>query len=256
MLISGGSIAGTNHTKPSSPGYNNNQDAFKFGIIDDNIAYGVVCDGCSSSKYSEVGAQIAVRILANLIEYKYLDFAEHDDFHDLVSSDFYKDMMDFVYSFCEENEKEIIMDYFLFTMVFFISFPEKTFICSIGDGVYVVNDKFVELTSPEKNKPPYFGYGLIDKKYLPPLQIVEIPTENINTLLIGSDGVNDLIKSENRIIPMTGEIVGNISQFFEILSKPDLIRRRLAVINHSIFKDGNFFPGLLPDDTTMVAWKK
>ena len=261
-MLAGGSIAGTAHTKPNSPGYINNQDAFAFGTHE-NISYGIVCDGCSSTKHSEVGAQIAVKIFGNSLTHLLKYYG--DNYNYLSITEFYYD--NFVNSIVRvihgmnlnNNFKDVVMDYFLFTSVFFVIFPEKTYICSVGDGVYAVNGEITKIEAKEKNIPQYLGYGFINKDFRPSLNIVETPTESINTLMIGSDGVNDLIDAETKIIPMSGEVVGNISQFWDnpkMFSNADMVRRRLAVINHSVYKDDHFVPGLLPDDTTMVVWRK
>ena len=271
MLIAGGSIAGTAHTKPNSPGYTNNQDAFIFGAFE-NISYGIVCDGCSSSKHSEVGAKIAVKVFDDKFKQfinEIKDFPEEEHWTEGESIyEFYKEyiksLMNVTHAMNVGNDfKNVVMDYFLFTVVFFISLPEKTFICSVGDGVYAVNGEITKIEAVEKNKPQYLGYGFINKDYRPSLNIVEIPTENIETLMIGSDGVNDLIAVENKIIPMSGESVGYISQFWDnpkMFLNADMVRRRLAIINHSVPYIDNGVPmmkvGLLPDDTTLIVWRK
>src|SRR3989344_9340717 len=69
--IAGGSVPGTEHTKPGQPGWVNNQDAFVFMHTDNNLI-AIVADGCGSGAYSEAGARLGsmltVNILAELLE--------------------------------------------------------------------------------------------------------------------------------------------------------------------------------------------
>jgi hypothetical protein len=77
----------------------------------------------------------------------------------------------------------------------------------------------------------------------------QIATEKVQSILIGTDGVIDLIKAENRNLPRKLEKVGSLSQFWQsdrYFDNPDLVRRKLFLINHQA-------DGLLPDDTTLIT---
>lgn len=67
--IAAGSIVGRNHV---GPGYllkgRSNQDSYRVLFEDDLIA-GVVCDGCSSQPYSEIGSLLGARMLMNRIRF-------------------------------------------------------------------------------------------------------------------------------------------------------------------------------------------
>jgi hypothetical protein len=86
----------------------------------------------------------------------------------------------------------------------------------------------------------------------------------VESILIGTDGVSDLIKAANCNLPGKSELVGEIGQFWEddrYFKNPDAIRRQLALINREVTKPD--WPehqltkevGLLPDDTTLVVMR-
>ena len=64
--IAGGTTIGSGHAKPGEFGSVNNQDAFSMLHMPDAII-GVVCDGCSGGKHSEVGAKLAAEMLPKII---------------------------------------------------------------------------------------------------------------------------------------------------------------------------------------------
>jgi len=107
---------------------------------------------------------------------------------------------------------------------------------SIGDGVVFVNDRLTRLGPFADNAPPYPAYALTAADGDGPrFQIERIaPTSEVRSLLIGTDGVNDLIAAQDRPVPGKTETVGPISRFWKdecYFANPDAVRRRLALIN-------------------------
>lgn len=146
--------------------------------------------------------------------------------------------------------------------------PSTMVLFSIGDGVYFLNGKFSRIGPFPNNAPPYLGYSLL--KYVPDewinLQVhATMPTKEISSLLIGSDGLENLILAAENNIPGKNEKVGPINQFWEddrYFKNPDMIRRRLTLVNRTITKtdwDNRKIlkeHGLLPDDTTLIVIRR
>src|SRR5206468_1221764 len=86
------------------------------------------------------------------------------------------------------------------------------------------------------NAPPYLGYRLLDQpgEALELALLRALPTQDVHTLLIGSDGVGDLVMACEATLPGGRERVGPIDQFFRkdvYFRNPDAVRRRLALLN-------------------------
>ncbi len=280
--IASASIMGSDHAHPLLR--KNNQDAkycinHKDGVVNGIIA--VVCDGCSSSEYSEVGAHIGARVIAETIKKYYEKFYERNcgDPHYEPGS---IEIMDFPY--WEAIRKEILVkisdialalcggkvtrfskivnDYFLFSTVGALITPWGAVAFCIGDGEIIVNGNRIKVGPFPGNEPPYLAYALVEtalKDNSPELLQFSIksviPVSELQSLVIGSDGLGHLIDSADKKIPGREELVGPISQFWELdkyFQNPDAIRRRLAVINRG--HEGQ--SGLLLDDTTMVVIRR
>ena len=130
--------------------------------------------------------------------------------------------------------KRTIGDYFLFTIVGALILPEVTAIFSIGDGIIGINERLIEIGPFPNNQPPYSAYSLLDQSltgFSPDELRFTVhsvtPTNEVQTVLIGTDGVMDL----SRAFPL--------NQFWEndlYFKNPDAVRRRLALINKESIK--------------------
>jgi hypothetical protein len=259
-----GSIAGREHLRLGR----NNQDALSV-LSCDRFTLAVVCDGCGSSRHSEVGAKIGARLAIETIS-KYLELNAIADIRDpnfwqSIHQEILAQLQVFIKAM-GRNWQQTLNDYFLFTTIGVLITPESTGIFSIGDGVFLSNNGLTKLEFPG-NAPPYIAYGL---KYLwearecpPELQfhIHEFSaTAEFDHLLIGTDGVSDLIDVCDRKIPGKSEKVGHISQFWQndsYFENPDRVRRKLFLMNREVHKTGQCKEvGLLPDDTTLIAIRR
>lgn len=272
--IAVGSITGRNHIQSGK----NNQDAYYY-ISNELITIAIVCDGCGSGKHSEVGAKLGARILVETIAfYLHQDDAIIDAiFWQQVEDSMVKKLQEIALSFISDNylqdksvaEKVLSMvvnDYFLFTVVGVLITKFETIIFSIGDGVMGINGMVKPIGVKYNNVPSYLGYSLCGHPEWVQWEIqTQLPTTQVKNLFIGTDGVNDLIEAENKNIPSKEEKIGNISQFWQqerYFRNPDLIRRRLSLINKEFIKpnwQGHYLSrqsGLLPDDTTLLVMSK
>jgi len=265
----------------------NNQDAFDWRS---NASYtlGIVTDGCSrrmgpdgyQSTHCEVGAHIGARIITESIEHHLSRFVGRQiSWGDATAQIFWErvrqDILAQITVLAKSMGKsltEVIAEYFMFTVVGYLITPSRTSVFSIGDGVYVLNGEVNRIGPFPDNKPPYLTYAIspadisITHPELIKFQIHEVvPTDQVQSILIGTDGVVDLIDVAEKCLPGKTELVGPISQFWEddkYFDNPDLIRRRLFLTNRDLVKVSrperhlNRIHGLLRDDTTLVVVRR
>lgn len=265
--LAAGSVIGREHRRTGR----NNQDAYHVQVTPETLI-AVVCDGCGSGQHSEVGAKIGAKLLPKMITQT---LAESE--FDLTDSGFWTQVCDRTLShlhslivamggdYRQESYWEIVSDYFLFTLVSVIFTRSKVLFSIIGDGITFWN-KNQETISFLNNTPPYLAYNL--KPYLSqkidqyiPFQISSpIETKHIQSLVLGTDGVKELIQKSEHNIPGKTEKVGHISQFWtedRYYKNPDQLRRTLSLINREITNPGQPKEvGLLPDDTTLIVIRK
>ncbi|MEK7083307.1 MAG: protein phosphatase 2C domain-containing protein [Patescibacteria group bacterium] len=278
--IACGSVTGRDHIFTGR----NNQDAYVV-TSDGEIIVAVVCDGCSgdgqtSGRYSEVGALLG----AKLMSMSFFDSAklwmQTPGLTDMQSG--------FVFPYAEHIRQDaiahlrvlakqmgqsmtaVVNNYFLFTTVVVVITSHCTWIYSIGDGVYAINGEFTQIGPFPGNMPPYLAYGgLVDSSISPDLTTFNchksVATVDVESLMIGTDGVMDFYVAAEKNIPGKQELLGPISQFWsedKYMENPDQIRRRLALANKE-----HATPdweqrvmrkeiGLLHDDTTIVVVRR
>ncbi|KND51400.1 MAG: hypothetical protein ABA06_03770 [Parcubacteria bacterium C7867-001] len=261
FVVAGGSVPGTDHTKPGQPGWINNQDAFAW-MKTDNVLVAVVCDGCGSMPHSDVGAQLMAPLIA-----KHLAVVSED----LQPKDAFTMLERWVYPFMEHTARAIgvdvqktINEYFLFTVLGVLITPKHTVIFEAGDGVYAVNGETTVIPPYPDNAPPYLGHRFTGG--WPRNQIgirirEQRKTEEITSILLGTDGVTDVIRARDKPFPgrKEGPVFGPLSQFWEdelFVANSDMIRRGLARANREAVEDGLIKKGLLSDDTTIVVVRR
>ncbi|MFN5835872.1 MAG: protein phosphatase 2C domain-containing protein [Pseudanabaena sp.] len=252
-----GSIIGRNHVLTNK----NNQDAYQISVNEKFIA-AVVCDGCGSGKHSEVGAKLGshmvIEAIANLLNLDPNQDSEisTSEFWDSVKIHLLKHLKEFVSLFNSNKshgEMQFVNDYLLFTIVGTLITEHETVTFSIGDGAIAVNGKFTEIPPYADNAPPYLAYGL----YKPDAVHFEIrnrlPTQELESLLISTDGIMDLVTVEN------------IAQFWQesrYFQNPNAIRRKLALLNREEIKPNwqkrelTKRSGVLSDDTSLVVIRR
>lgn len=274
----GGSVIGRNHV-----GYGNvltgknNQDAALCLLFPDCLL-AVVCDGCGSSPVSEVGANLLAKFVARHARFgapllgddptpdrieRFLERVRLKTLHELSS----------LAGSCRLSgidAVEFVRDQLLATIVFAVITTRYTFIASIGDGVFAINGN-LENIGPYNNVPPYIAYALLDRQQAMPEESFRfslhalLPTEHLQSLMIGCDGVLDLVSAADKLIPGKNLLVGSINQFWEddqYFDNPVALERKLHRLNSEVHKINrekmalDTFTGLLPDDTTLVIFRR
>lgn len=270
----GGSVMGRHHQRSGT----NNQDAWQL-TVDDAIAIAVVCDGCGSGRHSEVGAKLGA-VLMKQVLYHQLSMAGVDGevgpdlrFWQGIQAQLLAQLELIALTLGDRTQLvRTIYDYLLFTIVGAIATPQWTQVFTLGDGVLVLNGEVLALPKYANNAPPYVAYGLlggaIANRSATELQFNvhrTMPTAAVESLLVGTDGVNALMAAADQPLPGREEAVGAIAQFWDddrYFKNPDRVRRRLALVNrtvthwHDSSQQRTLFPGLLNDDTTLIVWRK
>jgi hypothetical protein len=261
----------------------NNQDAF-FVQHGAGFIIGIVADGCGSSTKSEIGSNLGCRYIAESISRRIHPVSRHmagieaENIKSLLLEVRTEVLSRIAVNVSEigggtlERYSKTVFDCFLFTCIGFVATPWITFAFSIGDGYIVANGDTTRIGPFPNNAPPYLAYSLLDPASIttPPdllnftLNYVS-ETEAVNSLLIASDGLYDLIRAETETIPGKPEPIGPLSQFWtteSFFTNPYSLQRRLNLINRDYQridyekKELHRENGWLGDDTTIIVMKR
>lgn len=246
----GANIPGTDHTLPGQPMWKNCQDSY-FIKSGGDIVVGLITDGCGSGKQSEIGAQIGAKVFGQKL------FALATRNLNQGKSEFTRwaevkmhtlGVLQSLASQIDDSMTQALND-LLYATVGFLVTPENTYVFHCGDGSYAVNEEITKLGPFENNAPPYLAYALTDghstRSYL---ALTKYKTEDVQSLCVTSDGV-DYIKDFQFVLKtwLSEDIV---------FKNPDVLRRRLAVMNAESAKDGVLRGGPLKDDTSCVILRR
>ncbi|XXF77839.1 protein phosphatase 2C domain-containing protein [Myxococcaceae bacterium GXIMD 01537] len=256
--IAAASVTGREHSRAGR----NNQDAFCFGACDEGVA-AVVADGCGSGSHSELGAQAGARQVVASALRLLRDGARPEDagFLGLLQ----ERSLSFLRDLAGALGKGCLQDCLLFTLVGAVVTPSHTLVFSAGDGVWALNGQVHPLGPFPGNAPPYLAYGLMPESLVPLLRQALVPTPQVESLLLGTDGVGDLARLADALVPEHDEPVGPLSQFWReerYFRNPDALRRRLSLLCRESLRAGApgqrpvRTPSLLPDDTTLVVLRR
>lgn len=273
--ITGGTVIGRDHYWNKK----NNQDAFHISATP-HITVGIVADGCGDVEkcpHSEVGSKVGSQFVTKILLTKTRQTLEQTKGNAsfLARSNFWEQVRQDVLAKLRilaldlgDNLSEIVDKYLLFTIVGVLMTPDLSVFFSIGDGNVILNGNRVRIGPFPDNQPPYIAYGMLASRFQAHPELLSfqlnhvVPTEELESFLIGSDGVDDLINAENKPIPGKNELVGPITQFWDrdhYYLNPQAVTRRLRVINDDrkeidwSAKCVNPRNGLLHDDTTLIA---
>lgn len=267
FLIVGGSVTGVEHKRVGR----NNQDSWAINANKSDLA-AVVCDGCSSSPLSEVGANLMARFVSD----KALELTNGGQISALdILPQLEFETLEFVRGIAEKfryrKYSQIIDTMFLSTILGVIIQEDQATIFALGDGIYSVNG-IVEVLN-YNNIPPYLGYKVypanfdvdISKINLQPMEIV--PVKDLQSLLIATDGAQDIIeKSEGQLLGASAEEkIGGLEQFEKngkYEKNLSLLQVRLNQMNlpRTVIdwdaQEVKKSDGILADDTTIILIKR
>ncbi len=260
--IVAGSVTGTQHQRVGK----NNQDAY-YSLLSEQAAIAVVCDGCGSGQHSEVGAKIGARLVVETLWRAISSPTPHPPLlnWETVQQDLLTQLQALIQAM-GENWQQTVSNYFLFTIVGAIITPSDVSIFSLGDGLILLNGQLISIGPFPGNAPPYLAYNLLNPKSNQwQFQLhKQMNIDEAESIIIGTDGVNDLIAATGRTLPGKNIPIPPIHQFLEdrYFQNPDLLRRQLTLMNrevtkpnwqeHHLIKE----TGLLPDDTALIIIRK
>ncbi|KKI99437.1 protein phosphatase 2C domain-containing protein [Prochlorothrix hollandica] len=263
--IAGGSVVGREHRRLGK----NNQDAYGWRVMEGAIA-AVVCDGCGSTPHSEVGANLGVRLLLQGLGQRYQ--RGEDPTTPAFWQGLRRDLLDHLQTLAQTLDdawQRVIRDYFLFTIAGAYITPQTTVLFALGDSLTVLNSHCFPAHSYPHNSPPYLAYGLLSTPFSEAelqIQLLQtLPTDQVQSLLLGTDGVSDLIRAELAQFPGQDNVIGSLGQFWQddrYFKNPDQVRRQLSLINRELTtahwetQQLTKTTGLLPDDTTLIVLRR
>ncbi len=230
-----GSVTGIQHWLCGK----NNQDAYHW-ISDEKVITAAVCDGCSSSFHSEVGAKLIARYVSEKAAWLIRQGKG------VKGSEILKILEVFIIKFLRtltekfQNQDSAIDEMFLATIIGAMITPVWTTVFSFGDGVFGVNGQINAID--QNNTPSYIGYKIKPGLYFVDFAEmefhvqIEMPTENVKTLMIASDGAFELQEKAENVISIFGqeEKIGGLDQFEtdeRYTKNPTLLQKRLLQLN-------------------------
>ncbi|MCX6778694.1 MAG: protein phosphatase 2C domain-containing protein [Candidatus Magasanikbacteria bacterium] len=267
--VASGTIIGKDHIHSQK----NNQDAWRV-IVGEKALVVLVSDGCSAGMHSEVGANLGAGILAESLN---RNLAKMDDFSvsalEAVLERSRQDTLAAIRILANAmggSFSQTIEDYFLFTALGAIITNQETFLFAVGDGMFFLNGEMIELLPFAGNKPPYLAYALVNTTLGGPdlfrLRIIRsLPTEQLENLIVGTDGMKDLVQAQGLKMSGQTEVVKPVEELWQddrFFKNPDQLRRYLTQVNRElkIFDQRTGVikvePGHLPDDTTLVVVRR
>jgi len=265
--IASGSVAGRDHRMSLK----NSHDAC-YHEASAGILVAVVCDGCGSGAHSEVGAKLGARMVAKQVLrwYRNDPGAFRPGQVDRGLMQVRRSVLGQIHLLADSMAggfTDVIGEYFLFTVLGAILTQDDAFIFGCGDGFVSLNERVTNYAA-EGNKPEYLAYGLVETEggAAPILKCHgHERIQLVKSILLGTDGVGDLIAAADREIPGKAEKVGPISQFWtddHYFKNPFALQRRLNLVNRSVSqvdyakKTMNEEHGRLSDDTTVVVVRR
>ena len=271
--IASGSVPGYHHVNAER----NNQDALSI-IEGKDVIAACVCDGCGSTPHAELGARLGANMIVKAAIQQLSDYFA-DGYSGTIfnkQSLFFRDLTNAVLgkmedtirsNFCSPT-RESARDHFLFTCMGLVVTKEVGCVFSFGDGAWAFNGNNIEIAF-EGNAPPYLGHyftrqGVGNGRQFNPEAV--FLTKEINSILVGSDGCGDIVKSSEKEMPGKAKgLVGSIDQFWtndDFFKNQDAVRRRLASIG-KVHKEIDWedrvvkkTKPILLDDTTLVVLRR
>ena len=239
--IAYGSVVGSHHHRAMK----NNQDAYRY-IDKDVIQVGVVCDGCGSCPYSEIGANYGASYLTTqLVKYgeALLDSGDFKlaDLVTVVRSHMIADL-----GLHKLNNPEFTQSY-LFTIVGFLRIRDKICIFNEGDGYFEINGEATMID--ENNQPGYIAYNVLGR--VGKMHIETFDVGRVKDFIIATDGMQHFLEKGHRTIDI-------LEQEF-LFENPAILERYLRKLNAPSIKlkDGEIQKSgyQLFDDFTLIVGK-
>ena len=247
-----GSVIGREHARVGR----NNQDAAVARRRPDAIA-AVVADGCSSGRFSEIGARLGATFLAEHLAATRPEDAAGLDASARALRAFLRSLSLDLLQRDPAGLAAAVHDHLLFTVLGAVVTPARALVFGVGDGVFSLNGEATVIDPGPDNAPPYIGYDLLPSREAGGERAgtaftvhLDVPTAKVQTLLVGTDGLVDLMQRAHEPLK-NGEPQGGLAQFEvddALFKSPLLLQKRLVVIGEANRR--------LRDDTTVIVLRR
>lgn len=280
-----GTVHGSKQSKSEYEDPTPNQDAAILSVGND-LVVGTICDGCGSEKDADIGARITCTLLTRGIALGFKGkhgLAKHD-VEEILVQEFQRveiQLASYISALtfnadCPTDLDETRRRSFPCTAIVLVMTDDWTVVVRVGDGVVFHNGKGYFLDSGERNEPAYLSYGLrestteMSRRAYQESILLMTPTREVQSLLIGSDGVRILLG----LLPMLRSESGaaiDASYFWrndEFFKQKEVLSKYLAVVNrrqervreetcgYKVVKTIESTPGQLTDDTTLIVVRR
>ena len=194
IQIRTGQVIGRDHMARNA----NGQDAMAVRTVG-TWTVGVVCDGCGSGAYAEVGARLAAQYLADTAARLLAVEGNPACLPDMLYRDLIRFLRGLVAFAAPIHPPRYVQDNLLFTVVGVIASADGGVIFSAGDGLVVIDSMFEEID--QNNRPAYPAYHLVsnlleDKEPLPTtFTTYQVPSD-WNRLAVATDGFEVALMSD------------------------------------------------------------
>jgi len=240
----------------------NNQDSWTI-VETDGLMIGVIADGCSTTAHSELGSRLGANIVAESVRFAYGSGQRPINWQRLQLHILAQ--LDSIVTSMGGDYLQTVQDHFFFTFVGCIIDRTQAIFFAFGDGSIVINGVVHALGPFPNNAPPYLGYCLLgdavnmDPELLVLRPVIKFPdVSELNSFMLASDGIDDLIISRDLLRPGLKVPVGPIDQFWTddiCFSNKIEVTRRLKLISRD-FPEKNPEFGHLSDDTTLIVGRR
>lgn len=277
-----------------------NQDAFSCSQVDQCILLSIH-DGCGSAPFSQFGARFASLIspaaVAKAINQYGFAQAAQPEFWQLVEREYIerlallaalstqeldlgKDLLSAksIEESCSSCDySEFVKTHLLFTILGALITPKMLVVFGMGDGVFSINGSMQTIGPFPDNAPDYLSKALIDEDYQGTISVHEsMSIHELDSLVLGTDGLSDLVRHSDSFIPGKSRRVGALKQIFAQPALFNSIRTFagdkyesltgwLRLVNSEVVRLSHDDEGLasirreeglLPDDTTLLALRR
>jgi hypothetical protein len=257
-----GTVTGREHRRLGR----NNQDAVAVAHADGLLVV-ALADGCSAGARSEVGAELSVRWVTERLPALYEASGRR------LGPELVERVCDGLTGFLGvmaalsgvEHDHggappplRQIADLLLATLLVAAVDKASAVIFGVGDGVAFVNGVRRSPAEAPERAPAYLAYrllgaGAFESEASPdcaPRLHWAGPAQDLHSVVLGTDGVHDLLRAEGHPLP-DGSTWRGLEELLadpHLLTNRSLVQKRLRVLGD--------LPGLLPDDTTLALLRR
>lgn len=245
FLAVSGSVTGRDHRRAERDG----QDGHAVVISDDVVA-GIVTDGCSSGRASEIGARVGAAWLAALVAQTFHGVDEAAAAR-AASATVCRTLLErlelLARSFDPAGHVSAtrVDQSLLFGFLAAVVTPVTTIVFGIGDGIVVVDGRVTVIDPGPQNAPPYVAYGLLGAAgaCIEPRIHFAGPTDGVLAISVATDGAAPLVDAVDASRASLVTIVADP----RYARNPSLLRKRLIVLSDA---------GTFADDATIAIVRR